>query len=90
MAKSVTSILIGCALDDGLIQSVLEPITNYIPELKENGFDKVTIEHVLQMTSGLDFKESYFNPFGHAATFYYGTNLRKAIKKLNPITGCCH
>ena len=34
------------------------------------------------MTSGLDFKESYFNPFGHAATFYYGTNLRKAIKKL--------
>lgn len=82
VAKSVTSILIGCALDDGLIQSVLEPITNYIPEFKENGFDKVTIEHVLQMTSGLDFKESYFNPFGHAATFYYGTNLRKAIKKL--------
>jgi CubicO group peptidase (beta-lactamase class C family) len=82
VAKSVTSILIGCALDDGLIQSVLEPVTNYIPELKENGFEKVTIEHVLQMTTGLDFKESYFNPFGHAATFYYGTNLRKAIKKL--------
>jgi len=82
MAKSVTSILIGCAIDDKLIQSVNEPITNYIPELAKNGFDQVTIEHVLQMTSGLEFKESYFNPFGHAATFYYGTNLRKAIKKL--------
>ena len=82
MAKSVTSILIGCAIDDKLIQSVNEPITNYIPELKENGFDKVTIEHVLQMTSGLKFNESYFNPFGDAATYYYGTNLRKAIAKM--------
>lgn len=82
MAKSVTSILIGCAIDDGLIASADEPITDYIPEIKENGFEKVTIKNLLQMTSGLDFNESYFNPFGDAATFYYGTNLRKAITKL--------
>jgi len=82
MAKSITSILIGCAIDDKLIQSVNEPITNYIPELKDNGFEKVTIEHLLQMTSGLDFNESYSNPFGDAATFYYGTNLRKAIGRM--------
>jgi len=81
MAKSVLSILIGCAIDDGLIQSTNEPVTNYIPELKENGFDKVTILHLLQMTSGLKFNEGYFNPFGEVATFYYGTNLRKAIAK---------
>lgn len=82
MAKSITSMLIGIAIDEGKIKSVDEPITNYIPELKENGFDIVTIKHLLQMTSGLDFNESYSNPFGHAATFYYGTNLRKAINKL--------
>ena len=82
MAKSILSILIGCAFDDKLLQSVNEPVTNYIPELKENGFDKVTIEHLLQMTSGLNFNESYYNPFGDAATFYYGTNLRKAINKM--------
>lgn len=82
VAKSVTSILIGCAIDDGLIQSVEEPVTNYIPELKPNGFDEVTIEHLLQMTSGLDFNEGYFNPFSEVATFYYGTNLRKSIPKL--------
>ena len=82
MAKSITSILIGCAIDDKLIKSVNEPITNYIPELKENDFDKVTIENLLQMTSGIKFNESYMNPFGDAATFYYGTNLRKAIKKM--------
>ena len=82
MAKSITSILIGCAIDDKLIKSVNEPITNYIPELKENDFDKVTIENLLQMTSGIKFNESYMNPFGDAATFYYGKNLRKAIKKM--------
>ncbi|MFN0189733.1 MAG: serine hydrolase domain-containing protein [Bacteroidia bacterium] len=82
MAKSITSILIGCAIDDGFIQSVDEPITNYIPELKNNGFEKVTIKHLLQMTSGISFKESYVNPFGDAASFYYGRHLRKSIAKM--------
>ena len=82
MAKSVTSILIGIAIDDGLITSVDEPVTTYIPELKDNGFDQVSLEHLLQMTSGLKFGESYYNPFGTVATFYYGRRLRKAIEKL--------
>lgn len=82
IAKSITSVLVGIAIDEGLIKSVNEPITNYIPELKENGFEIVTIEHLLQMTSGVKFNESYYNPFGDAATFYYGTNLRKEIYKM--------
>ncbi len=83
MAKSFTSFLIGCAIDEGLIKSVDDPVTDYIPELAENGFEKVTIEHLLQMTSGLDFNESYYNPFGHAATFYYGRRLRNSTLKLD-------
>jgi CubicO group peptidase (beta-lactamase class C family) len=82
VAKSVTSILIGCAIDDGFIKSVDEPITNYLPQLKKNGLDKVTIKHLLQMTSGINFNESYVNPFGHAASFYYGQKLRKSVNKL--------
>ena len=82
MAKSVTSILIGCAIDEGLIKSIDEPIINYIPELKKNGFEKVTIKHLLQMTSALKFSESYINPFGEAASFYYGRNLKREISKL--------
>lgn len=86
MAKSVTSILIGCAIDDGYIQSVDEPVIKYVPELKKNGFTEyLTIKHVLQMMSGIDFDESYSNPFGDAATYYYGTNLRKAIGKMKPL-----
>lgn len=82
MAKSFSSALIGCAIADGYIKSVDEPITNYIPEMKKNGFDKVTIKHVLQMTTGIKFNEGYFNPFGKVAAFYYGRNLRKKAMKI--------
>ena len=82
MAKSVVSMLIGTAIADGLVRDVQQPITDFIPELKKNGFEKVTIEHVLQMTSGIDFKESYVNPFGTVAKFYYGRDLTKYTLKL--------
>lgn len=82
MAKSITSILIGCAIDDGYIQSVEEPVIKYIPELKGEGIEKLSIKNLLQMTSGYKYNESYINPFGNAATFYYGRNLPKALNKL--------
>ncbi|RYD52246.1 MAG: class C beta-lactamase-related serine hydrolase [Sphingobacteriales bacterium] len=77
MAKSFTSLLIGAAIQDGLIKSVDEPVTNYLPEMKDAGFDSVTIRHLLQMTSGLRFNENYYSPAAHAAAFYYGRHLRK-------------
>lgn len=82
MAKSVLSILVGIAIDEGKIKSIEEPVTNYLPELGDEKFKNVTIEHLLNMTSGIAFNESYYNPFGDAATFYYGTDLRKAVKNL--------
>ncbi len=84
MAKSYTSALIGAAIADGFIKSVDEPITNYLTELKDKeGFDKITIKHVLQMTSGIKANESYYNPFGQAAKLYYGRTLRKSLKHLH-------
>lgn len=82
MAKSFLSVLIGIAIDEGLIASEQDPVTKYVPELRENGFDKVTIKHLLQMTSGMKFSESYYSPFADAADFYYGTRLRKHLIQL--------
>lgn len=82
MAKSVTSMLIGCAVDDGYIQSVQQPVTDFIPELKKNGFDQVTVEQLLQMTGGLKFNESYSDPFGQAAAYYYGRKLYHYMGKM--------
>lgn len=82
MAKSLLSMLIGCAIADGYITGVDQPVTDFIPELRKNGFDKVTVENLLQMTSGLDFNESYKSPFGDAATFYYGRRLYRGMAKM--------
>lgn len=82
MAKSFLSALLGIAIEEGYIESTQQAITDYLPELKENGFDQITIDHLLDMRSGIKFSESYINPFGEVASFYYGTNLRKQISKL--------
>jgi len=84
MAKSVTSALIGCALQDGLITSIDDPVEKYLPEWKGQGLERVTVRHLLQMTSGTKFNESYINPFGDAAKYYYGRNLRKYIAHVQP------
>lgn len=70
ISKSVVSILIGCAIDDGLIGSIDDPVTQYIPELAGRGFEYVTVRHLLQMTSGLDYVEAD-NPFGLHSKLYY-------------------
>ena len=82
MAKSVVSLLIGCAIEDSYIDSEKDSITKYLPELSKNGFDDITIEHLLQMTSGIKFSENYWLPFAHAGNFYYGRNLWKETLKL--------
>lgn len=83
VAKSFVSALVGFAVQDGFIGSVQDPITRYLPELNAAaGFDKITIEHVLDMRSGIRFVESYINPFGNVAKYYYGLNIKKYIPSL--------
>ncbi len=60
VTKSITSTLIGIAIDNGFIKSVDQSIFDYLPEyqeLKTGGKDKITIEHLLTMTSGLTWDE---------------------------------
>jgi CubicO group peptidase (beta-lactamase class C family) len=85
ISKSFTSALIGSAISDGIIKSVNEPITNYLPEMKKNNFEKVTIKHLLQMTSGIKFREDQGSPFHEDAKFYYGNNLTKMSLNLKLI-----
>ena len=59
VAKSFVSTLVGIAIEDGLIDSMHDPITKYVPELQGSGFEEATIAHVLQMSSGVDFSETY-------------------------------
>lgn len=62
VAKSVVSMLVGAAIQDGYIASVDEKVTDYLPRLKGSVYDRVRIRDVLQMASGVAWDESYDDP----------------------------
>lgn len=79
MAKSVVGMLIGKAIGDGYIKSVDQAVTEFIPELGEGPGESLQIRHLLQMSSGIDFGESYQNPFGFIAKAYYGYDIESLV-----------
>jgi CubicO group peptidase (beta-lactamase class C family) len=89
MAKSFISFLIGAAIDDGLISGVNDPMTKYIPELKERDprFEKITLQNLLEMRSGLKYNTGFIpGTFIHApwhdeAVGYDHPTVRKLLLK---------
>lgn len=81
MTKSVTSVLLGCALAEGFIDSLDTPISHYLPELRGGGYEGVSIRHVMQMRSGVDYAERYdfANP-GIAASNHINSLVKNATR----------
>jgi CubicO group peptidase (beta-lactamase class C family) len=77
MAKTFVSILTGIAIDEGKIQSVDQKVGDFLDEFKKGDNQKVTIKHLLTMSSGIDFDENYVSPFAYPAAAYYGSDIRK-------------
>jgi CubicO group peptidase (beta-lactamase class C family) len=57
LAKSYTSTLVGLALEQGLIHSVDDPVSRYVPEWRGTDRDSISIRELLSMASGLAFDE---------------------------------
>jgi len=60
VTKSVTSALVGIAIDRGHIQDVDEQLFSYLPDyahLSNEEKDRITLEHLLTQTSGLEWNE---------------------------------
>jgi len=62
VAKSVTALLVGAAIQDGYIKSIDDPVTTYIPDLKGSGYEGVSVRHLISMTSGVKWNEDYTDP----------------------------
>lgn len=68
ISKSVTSVLVGCALADGSIASLDDAVTTYVPDLAGSAYDGASIRDLLEMRSGVAYDETYdFNDPGPAA-----------------------
>ena len=81
VAKSLVSTLVGAAIKDGFIESLDDPLTDYIPELAGSGYDGVTVEQLLTMTSGVKWNEDYEDKNSDVARF----NTTKSKDGVDPV-----
>jgi|WetSurMetagenome_2_1015567.scaffolds.fasta_scaffold57473_2 CubicO group peptidase (beta-lactamase class C family) len=84
MAKSFTSALVGIALAEGHIESVNDPVTNYLPELarRDARFSNITLRNLLMMSSGLRYTSEDYpiyldDMFSDNVLAYYYPDLRE-------------
>lgn len=73
VAKSVVSMLIGAAIQDGYIRSVDEKVVQYLPRLAGSSYADVSIRNLLQMASGVEWNEDYADPESDVASASYET-----------------
>ena len=83
VAKSITSLLIGVALKEGLISSVSDPVGKYLVEFNEGKKKNLKIVDLLTMSSGSDWDESYANPLSVTTEIYYGSHANKTAANVN-------
>ena len=61
--KSIVSVLIGIALDQGFIEGVQTPVLEFFPDRTASNLDSdkksLTLENLLTMTSGFECRDSY-------------------------------
>ena len=58
-AKSMTATLLGCAVHDGSIKSLDDPVERYLPVLKGSAYEGVTVRNIARMSSGIAWTEEY-------------------------------
>ena len=83
VAKSITSLITGIAIDEHLIKSIRDPVAEYIPALinTDSEYHKLLISHLLDMRSGIQFKDHDL-PWGDKPKAYYYPELRERIMEL--------
>lgn len=62
VAKSVTAAAAGALVGKGLLDPS-RMVTDYLPDLAETAYRDASVQHVLSMTSGVHFDETYTDPY---------------------------
>ena len=82
MAKSITTMLLGKAIDDGYISGLDQEVSDFYPQFQGSG---MTVGDLSSMASGLNWDESYTSPFSITARSYYDDDLAKTILGLKVV-----
>lgn len=80
IAKTVTVLLLGKAIDDGRIANINQKFSDFYSDYSEKEFgNNLTLANLASMEAGLDWKEDYNNPFLPTAAAYYGFSLADLV-----------
>lgn len=80
MAKAVTVLLLGKALEEKKISSLHQRYSDFYENYKNIEFGKdLTVGDLAKMEAGLNWTEDYSNPFLQNAKAYYGKSLEEAV-----------
>ncbi|MFN8285047.1 MAG: serine hydrolase [Chitinophagales bacterium] len=77
VTKVLVTALLGTVIKDGYIKDMDESVTNYFPNLKDTLFKQLSLRHLVQMESGLDYDE--YGSLYQTLSFYYAKNASKNI-----------
>ena len=83
MSKSIVSLLIGCAIQDGYIKDINQPLSDFVSEYKEGDRSKITLRNLLSMSSNLSWDESYSSLFSITTQAYYGNDVKRIVLNLH-------
>ncbi|MEL7536083.1 MAG: serine hydrolase [Pseudomonadota bacterium] len=80
MAKTVVTLLLGIAIDEGYIDSVDQPLIEFLPEFADDPFGReATVGSLSTMTSGYDWDEHYYSPFSPTVELYYSNDVTRFV-----------
>jgi len=84
MAKTVVTLLVGIAIDEGVLQGLDQPLIDFLPEFADDPVGKnATIGQLSQMTSGYDWDEHYYSPLSPTVELLYGSDVEAFLLERN-------
>lgn len=85
MAKTVVTLLSQIAIQQGHFKSWDDKVSTYLPELEGAYRNELSLRHLSQMSAGLQWNESYSNPFDITAKAYYGNRVEQLLLEEVPV-----
>lgn len=82
MAKSVVTLALGKAIQEGKIKNLNQKVIDFLPELKGKYAKEVTVGDLSSMASGLNWDEKYYSPFSIVTRAYFDDDLKKVMLNL--------
>jgi len=81
MAKSVVTILMFKAIQDGYLENTEQPVADFFPQFDSS----LKLGDLSSMASGLNWNENYYNPFASTARAYFDENIREQVLELEVV-----